>query len=119
MWADMYRDKDPGDIPEPRAGCCCDNCFYGRDALALEILRLRGKDKTPKEHARKRRGRRALCGPPKPKGRQLVTGNFNTRKELVERVLFLYHDTACNMSQIGRSCGVTQATVNSIVENKR
>lgn len=32
------------DIPEPRGGengeCYCDNCFYGRDALALEILKL-------------------------------------------------------------------------------
>ena len=25
---------------EPRTDCFCDNCFYGRDALAVEILRL-------------------------------------------------------------------------------
>lgn len=24
----------------PRENCFCDNCFYGRDRLALEILRL-------------------------------------------------------------------------------
>ena len=27
--------------PDPRDGCFCDNCFHGRDALALEIIRLR------------------------------------------------------------------------------
>lgn len=25
----------------PRADCFCDNCFYRRDALAMEILRLK------------------------------------------------------------------------------
>ena len=25
----------------PREGCACDNCFYGRDKMAVEILRLR------------------------------------------------------------------------------
>lgn len=29
------------DMRQPRQNCCCDNCFYGRDRLALEILRLR------------------------------------------------------------------------------
>lgn len=28
-------------IREARYNCACDNCFYGRDAMALEILRLR------------------------------------------------------------------------------
>ena len=33
------------DRPEPRGkNCSCDNCFYGRDKLALEIIRLRGKE---------------------------------------------------------------------------
>lgn len=27
----------------PRVNCFCDNCFYGRDKLALEILRLHGE----------------------------------------------------------------------------
>lgn len=27
--------------PTPRNNCYCDNCFHGRDELALEILRLR------------------------------------------------------------------------------
>ncbi len=35
-------DDDPEDIKPPRqAKCYCDNCFYGRDKLAMEILRLR------------------------------------------------------------------------------
>ena len=29
------------EIPPPRENCYCDNCFKGRDKLALEILRLR------------------------------------------------------------------------------
>ena len=29
-------------VPAPRQqGCACDNCFYGRDKLAMEIIRLR------------------------------------------------------------------------------
>ena len=29
-------------VPAPRQqGCGCDNCFYGRDRLAMEIIRLR------------------------------------------------------------------------------
>lgn len=35
-----YED-DPGSMPRPRKSCSCDNCFYGRDRLALEILRLK------------------------------------------------------------------------------
>lgn len=30
------------DIPVPRLyNCHCDNCFYGNDPLAMEIIRLR------------------------------------------------------------------------------
>ena len=33
---------DEDDKMEPRRpGCACDNCFYGRDPLALEVIRLR------------------------------------------------------------------------------
>lgn len=36
--------KGPYDtMPDPRINCACDNCFYGRDRLALEIIRLRMK----------------------------------------------------------------------------
>jgi len=39
-YADVYIDYDKDEIPEPRIDCFCDNCFHGRDALALEIIRL-------------------------------------------------------------------------------
>lgn len=29
------------DSVEPRGACCCDKCYYGKDKLALEILRLK------------------------------------------------------------------------------
>ena len=32
-------DYNDGDT-EPRKDCYCDNCFYGRDKLAMEIIRL-------------------------------------------------------------------------------
>lgn len=39
-----YSYTDEEEPPKPRGEgrqrCCCDNCFYGRDALAMEILRL-------------------------------------------------------------------------------
>jgi hypothetical protein len=32
------------DLPKPREeGCACDTCFYGRDVLAMEILKLKGE----------------------------------------------------------------------------
>ena len=47
-WLCEYDERNPDFIPleewddsrEPRKNCFCDNCFYGRDKLALEILRL-------------------------------------------------------------------------------
>ena len=41
LWESLYGYDDEENIPEPRVGCMCDNCFYGLDRLALEILRLR------------------------------------------------------------------------------
>lgn len=33
---------DDDDVAQPRQqGCACDNCFYGRDKLAMEVIRLR------------------------------------------------------------------------------
>lgn len=32
---------EDADVPPRQHGCGCDNCFYGRDKLAMEILRLR------------------------------------------------------------------------------
>ncbi len=40
----IHRNYEPNEIPAPRQNCFCDNCFYGRDTLALEILRLRSLD---------------------------------------------------------------------------
>lgn len=41
---DAY-DEDDG--PEPRNNCACDNCFYGRDKLAVQLLEtLRQLDET-------------------------------------------------------------------------
>lgn len=31
-------DGDPQELPQPRVDCGCDNCFYGRDRLAVELL---------------------------------------------------------------------------------
>ena len=37
-----YITSEDDDPRPPRTNCFCDNCFYGRDKLALEILRLKG-----------------------------------------------------------------------------
>jgi len=34
-------DDPEEETPTPRENCACDNCFYGRDALAQEIIRLK------------------------------------------------------------------------------
>ena len=40
--SDMYEDMYEKGMPPARAvNCTCDRCFYGRDPLAMEILRLR------------------------------------------------------------------------------
>ena len=38
MFNDIHGDED--EKPTPRQDCACDNCFYGRDAMALEIIAL-------------------------------------------------------------------------------
>ncbi len=35
---DIYGGEE--EAPVPRKGCYCDNCFYGRDRLALVIIEL-------------------------------------------------------------------------------
>ena len=37
------------DDPEPRKNCSCDNCFYGRDKLALRIQELEKQVERVKE----------------------------------------------------------------------
>jgi hypothetical protein len=34
---DAYEDEDR---PQPRKKCYCDNCFYGRDKLAMQLLEM-------------------------------------------------------------------------------
>jgi hypothetical protein len=36
-------DEQENEGTKPRVNCFCDNCFYGRDELALEILKTRPK----------------------------------------------------------------------------
>jgi len=42
LWSDTHYPDDVEGTPVPRVNCFCDNCFYGRDRLAVEILHLRG-----------------------------------------------------------------------------
>jgi hypothetical protein len=42
IFSDLHFEGDD-DIPEPRVDCGCDNCFYRRDPLSMEIIRLRGQ----------------------------------------------------------------------------
>ena len=46
--SDYYQDMlvcmDAKDIPRPRGDCACDNCFHGRDRLAMEIIKLKTKE---------------------------------------------------------------------------
>jgi len=50
LFSDLYGYED--ETPIPRGDCACDNCFYGRDAMALVILSyqevLEGVYATPK-----------------------------------------------------------------------
>lgn len=42
MFQDIYGDCEANELPEPRGeDCYCYACFYGRDGLALEILKGR------------------------------------------------------------------------------
>ncbi len=38
IYADLYKPEDW--CPPPREDCWCDNCCYGKDPLALEIIKL-------------------------------------------------------------------------------
>lgn len=35
-----YVEQNENDIRAPRILCVCDNCFYGRDKMAMEIIKL-------------------------------------------------------------------------------
>jgi len=49
-------------------------------------------------------------------GRKATTGRFDTRDKLVEKIIFLYYETDCNMSQIGRNVGINGAAVSKIID---
>lgn len=53
-------------------------------------------------------------------GREKTTGRFATREELIERVEHLYWRIGADMSQeaIGKSCGVSQSVVCSLLNNE-
>lgn len=50
-------------------------------------------------------------------GRKLTTGRFSTRRELLDRIGFLYYSTACNVSQIAKSCGVSETVVHKLIDS--
>jgi len=52
-------------------------------------------------------------------GRKKTTGRFETREELVQKVLFLYINTSCSDIQIALNVKVSETTVASIIKNKQ
>lgn len=70
----------PDDQPrEPRNGCACDNCFYGRDQMALEIIRLSESLEAERKAASKDRQRLESI-------RSLTTTKHETLANFVSRV---------------------------------
>jgi len=49
-------------------------------------------------------------------GRPKTTGRFDTRRELLERIRYLWEDTSCNQSTIARNCRVSAPTVSLIID---
>jgi len=49
--------------------------------------------------------------------RRVTTGRYETREELEESIKTLYFEGPQNMTQIARVCGVSQATVCSIINS--
>ena len=50
--------------------------------------------------------------------RPKTTGRFRTRRELVEKIHFLWTVTSCNQSTIARNCRVSQPTICNIIDEK-
>lgn len=50
-------------------------------------------------------------------GRKTATGKYNTRKELIESVLFFYYKTQQCQSQVARTTGVSEGVVAYILDN--
>ena len=51
-------------------------------------------------------------------GRGRTTGRFNTREELIDRVEMYYNNTGMSQADIGKSCGVSQSVVNTLLNNE-
>lgn len=50
----------------------------------------------------------------KPANGRRTTGNYDTREDLEDKVLFLINQTSCSDRRIADHCGVSIGTVNSI-----
>jgi hypothetical protein len=50
--------------------------------------------------------------------RPRTSGRFKTRAELVDRVRFLYFETALSIGSIAGNCGVALMTVDSVIKTR-
>ena len=50
--------------------------------------------------------------------RDLTTGRFDSRKELEEKVKFLYLNTNMSMAEVGQNVEVSETTVRNIIDGK-
>ena len=49
-------------------------------------------------------------------GRPKTTGRFRTRREMLERIYFLWTSTSCNQAAIARNCRVSGTTVSKLID---
>ena len=61
----------------------------------------------------------AIMRAARKRGREKTTGRFDTRAQLVERVLYLYQDTSCSNARIARNCHISETTVAKIIKEKK
>lgn len=50
--------------------------------------------------------------------RPKTTGRFSTRRELLERVRFLWQETSCHQAAIARACQVSDTTIHNIIKDR-
>ena len=53
------------------------------------------------------------------RGREKATGKYETNKELIRWALFFYYESGQSQTQVARTCGVSQTTVNNIISNNQ
>jgi len=51
-------------------------------------------------------------------GRPKTTGRYATREELEESALQFYYESTQNVSQIAKTCGVSDQTVHTIIRER-